>query len=122
MDERQRIAAQIHDTLAQNLADILTQLQAAQESLTNVAKHAAAERAGLTLSYMDAEVSLDVRDDGSGFDTTLLAEHGEESGFGLAAMRKRALRLAGEFTVESEPGVGTTVRVSLPAIPVGSAL
>jgi len=43
-------------------------LRTAQEALANVAKHAAATRVGLTLSYMDDEVALDVRDDGKGFD------------------------------------------------------
>ena len=43
-------------------------LRAAQEALANVGKHAGATRVGLTLSYMDHEVALDVRDDGQGFD------------------------------------------------------
>ena len=43
-------------------------LRAAQEALANVGKHARATRVGLTLSYMDHEVALDVRDDGQGFD------------------------------------------------------
>ena len=47
-------------------------LRAAQEALANVAKHAGATRVGLTLSYMDHEVALDVRDDGQGFDPGLL--------------------------------------------------
>ena len=43
-------------------------LRTAQEALANVAKHANASRAGLTLSYMGDVVTLDVRDDGVGFD------------------------------------------------------
>ena len=43
-------------------------LRAAQEALANVARHAQASRVGLTLSYMENEVALDVRDDGVGFD------------------------------------------------------
>ena len=45
----------------------LTLLRTAQEALANVAKHAAASRVGLTLSYFDDQVTLDIRDDGSGF-------------------------------------------------------
>ena len=43
-------------------------LRTAQEALANVAKHARATRVGVTLSYMEEEVALDVRDDGVGFD------------------------------------------------------
>ena len=45
----------------------MTLLRVAQEALANVAKHAGASRAGVTLSYMEDVVSLDVRDDGAGF-------------------------------------------------------
>src|SRR5699024_2620282 len=54
-----------------------------QESLTNVAKHAAASRVGVTLSYTGNEVLLDVRDDGRGFPTRPSAR------FGLMSMRQR---------------------------------
>ncbi|MGM1059529.1 sensor histidine kinase [Saccharothrix sp. Mg75] len=87
-------------------------LRAAQEALSNVAKHAAASRVGLTLSYMEDVVTLDVRDDGAGFDPCAAT-----GGFGLVAMRQRVSRLAGALVVESEPGGGTAVSASVPAIP-----
>ncbi|WP_240686995.1 sensor histidine kinase [Amycolatopsis suaedae] len=100
-----------------------TLLRITQEALSNVAKHAGAGRVGLTLSYMEEQVTLDVRDDGSGFDTSMLPpDGGMGGGFGIAGMRHRAQRLAGTLTVEAEPGGGTAVSVNLPAIPVGSAL
>jgi signal transduction histidine kinase len=200
-DERQRLAREIHDTLAQSLAGIVTQLQAAgespsaervsratelarsalaearrsvldlapsplaehaalpdavaevvsgwgrhhetkadlvvtgdpvrlhpeveaavvrivQESLTNVAKHAAATRVGVTLTYDEEHLLLDVRDDGVGFDPA--SSPGPES-FGLRAMRQRAARLAGSLEVESEPEQGATVTVRLPALREGAA-
>src|SRR6202000_291970 len=63
-------------------------LRAAQEALANVARHAHATRVGLTISYMENEVALDVRDDGVGFDVTRpgAAQPGQD-GFGLVAMR-----------------------------------
>jgi signal transduction histidine kinase len=97
----------------------VTLLRVAQEALANVAKHAAASHAWVTLSYMEDVVSLDVRDDGAGF-----AQPGERNGgggFGLIAMRQRVNRLAGTLEIESEPGAGTAVSASLPAIPLGSA-
>ncbi|WP_433272884.1 sensor histidine kinase [Actinosynnema sp. CS-041913] len=91
-------------------------LRMAQEALSNVAKHASASRVGLTLSYMEDVVTLDVRDDGTGFDTCR-----ETNGYGLVGMRQRVSRLAGSLAVESEPGGGTAVSASVPAIPAGVA-
>lgn len=97
-------------------------LRTTQEALANVAKHASASRVGLTLSYMEDVVTLDVRDDGVGFDPATTAACDEaESGFGLTAMRQRMRRLTGRLHVESEPGGGTAISASVPAVPVGGA-
>jgi signal transduction histidine kinase len=100
----------------------VTLLRVAQEALANVAKHAGASRAGVTLSYMEDVVSLDVRDDGAGF-VLPTAPNGSLAGggFGLIAMRQRVSRLAGQLEIESEPGAGTAVSASLPAIPLGES-
>jgi len=96
----------------------LALLRTAQEALANVAKHAGARRVGLTLSYFDDQVSLDIRDDGRGF--TPRSGHrpppGQPpmGGYGLTAMRERIEGQAGSLTVESEPGAGTTISASLP--------
>ena len=89
-------------------------LRTAQEALANVARHAQASRVGVTLSYMEHEVALDVRDDGHGFDLTQpcaaaspdasRAQNPHAGGFGLVAMRQRIESLAGTLQVESEPG------------------
>ncbi len=88
----------------------------AQEALANVGKHARATRVGLTLSYMDDVVVLDVRDDGRGFDPGEVRPSAD-SGFGLTAMETRVARVAGTLTVESAPGEGTALSASVPAIP-----
>jgi signal transduction histidine kinase len=95
----------------------VTVLRVAQEALANVAKHSRASRAGVTLSYMEDVVTLDVRDDGVGF----AGAPAGEGGFGLIAMRQRVNRLAGQLEIESEPGAGTAVSASLPAIPLGGS-
>ncbi len=87
-------------------------LRAAQEALANVARHARASRVGLTISYMENEVALDVRDDGIGFDPALPG-----AGFGLVAMRQRIAALAGTLQVESEPGGGTAISACVPTVP-----
>jgi len=99
----------------------VTLLRVAQEALANVAKHARASRAGVTLSYMEDVVTVDVRDDGTGFTAPQPTANGRsatDGGFGLIAMRQRVTRLAGQLEIESEPGAGTAVSASLPAIPL----
>jgi signal transduction histidine kinase len=89
-------------------------LRSAQEALANVAKHAgAATRVGLTLSYMDQQVALDVRDDGRGFDASTPTHR--DGGFGLVAMRQRIEALGGTLQIESEVGGGTGISACLPA-------
>ncbi|MEU2241303.1 sensor histidine kinase [Streptomyces sp. NPDC033754] len=92
-------------------------LRIAQSALANTVRHASASRAEITLSFMDASVTLDVVDDGKGFEPGSVRQS-REGGFGLPAMRSRAESLGGTFTVESAPGQGTAVAVSLP-LPAG---
>jgi signal transduction histidine kinase len=94
----------------------VTLLRTAQEALANVAKHAGASRVGLTLSYLADLVTIDIRDDGVGFDPDGVRRDGD-GGFGLTVMRQRVGRLAGTLAIESEPGAGTAVFAGVPAIP-----
>ena len=95
-------------------------LRTAQEALANVAKHAHANRVGLTLSYMEDQVTLDVRDDGVGFATVNgvgpARPRDDGGGFGLTAMRQRVEGVAGRLAIESEPDGGTAISASVPAI------
>jgi signal transduction histidine kinase len=95
----------------------VTLFRVAQEALANVGKHADAGRAGLTLSYMDDVVVLDVRDDGRGFVPDAMPAAVDGSGFGLLAMEQRVRRVAGTFSVESAPREGAALSASVPAIP-----
>ncbi|GIF66798.1 histidine kinase [Asanoa ishikariensis] len=91
----------------------LALLRTAQEALANVAAHAGARRVGLTLSYLDESVALDVRDDGCGFDPALPPV--SAGGYGLVAMRQRIEGLSGTLQVESEPRSGTAISAAVPA-------
>jgi signal transduction histidine kinase len=95
----------------------VTLLRSAQEGLANVAKHAGASRVGLTLSFMDGSISLDICDDGAGFDP---AETIQAASFGLAAMRQRVEHVNGVMHIESEAGEGTAISVRIPAVLIGS--
>jgi signal transduction histidine kinase len=99
----------------------VTLLRTAQEALANIAKHAKASRVALTLSYMEDLVTLDVRDDGAGFDPASARAGTRDGGFGLTGMRERVRRIAGTLEVESEPGAGTAVSACVPAILAGDA-
>ena len=83
-------------------------LRIAQEALANVRKHAKARHATLTLSYLGDMVLMDIQDDGVGLQAPI------SGSFGLRSMRERVEALGGQMTVESEPGLGTTLAFSLP--------
>jgi two-component system sensor histidine kinase UhpB len=86
--------------------------RAAQEALANVAKHAQARNVTVQLFASDEEVSLEISDDGVGFDTGLLAS---APGFGLRALLERARGLGGWAEVSSGADGGTTLMFSAPA-------
>lgn len=83
--------------------------RAAQEALSNVAKHATASRVHLTLTYLHDALLLDVADNGTGFDPAAPAH-----GYGLVGMRQRLAAVGGSLTVESTPGGGTTLNAAVP--------
>jgi len=92
----------------------VTLLRVTQEALANAARHAHAGRVAVTLSYMDGEAALDVRDDGDGFAPTADGL-GPNGGLGLRGMRERVEALGGRLAVESAPGQGTTIAVTVPS-------
>jgi signal transduction histidine kinase len=103
------------DVVGLSMALETTLLRIAQSSLANVAQHAGADRAEVTLSYMSDEVALDIVDDGRGFTVTDVAAHRTDS-FGLVAIRQRVEQLGGSFVLESAPGQGTAVAVTFPLV------
>lgn len=96
----------------------VTLLRAAQASLANVWLHAKAETAVVSLAFLGSEVTLDVYDDGSGFELEKLADtvagRADGSGFGLRSLRERVEVQGGSMSIESAPGDGTVVAVRLP--------
>ena len=89
-------------------------LRTARGALANVLEHAQARRATVTLTFQATSLTLDVRDDGQGFDPEAAGRSGPDRGRGLAGIRSRVRALGGELVVESAPGEGTAVAVSLP--------
>ena len=85
-----------------------------QEALANVAKYARAQKATVTLETSQG-ISLTVADDGCGFDPTISQQPSRDHGWGLMIMRERAAAVGARLAVESAPGRGTHVIVTLPA-------
>jgi signal transduction histidine kinase len=85
-------------------------LRTAQEAIANIRRHSGAARFAVRLDYDDPErIGLEVSDDGQGFDPDRAA-----SGFGLVGAQSRAADLGSELLVDTAPGSGTTLRVSVP--------
>jgi signal transduction histidine kinase len=90
-------------------------LRLANEALVNVARHAQAGHANLTLYYSTEALMLTVEDNGSGFDVEAASR--EKGHFGLMGMRERASVVDGDLEIVSRQGVGTTVRLRVPLHP-----
>jgi signal transduction histidine kinase len=88
----------------------------AQEALNNVAKHARASRAAVSLRCTPGSVRLEVTDDGCGFDAAALPLEA----MGLRIMQERAAGIEAAFEIESQPGQGTRLRVDWPG-PLGGS-
>jgi signal transduction histidine kinase len=100
LEDSERLPPEVESTL----------YRVVQEALTNVGKHAAATRLEIELLMKDDTVSLEVRDDGRGFDPAAPG-----GGFGLVGIRERVTLVGGEVTILSTPGDGTIIRAAIPA-------
>jgi two-component system sensor histidine kinase UhpB len=84
----------------------------AQEALNNVAKHANAKRVAITVSAEDGHMSVEIRDDGTGFDAA--AAEARASRWGMTTMRERAEAAGGRLEIASTRGTGTVLRATVP--------
>ncbi|MBE7434584.1 MAG: PAS domain S-box protein [Anaerolineales bacterium] len=81
-----------------------------QEAMQNIAKHSHATKAEVRLHQKDSYLVLEIHDNGMGFDPG--REH--PGHLGLQSMQERVAQIGGTFTVVSQPGIGTTISVSIP--------
>jgi two-component system sensor histidine kinase UhpB len=81
----------------------------AQEAIGNAIRHSGAARIRVTLVRTSEQVTLEVGDDGSGF-----TFDEARSGLGLGGMKERAMLVGGDVVIESRPGSGTTIRLTVP--------
>ncbi|GHO46955.1 hypothetical protein KSX_51180 [Ktedonospora formicarum] len=94
----------------------LTLYRVAQEAFTNIQKHAHAEKIEVMLQFDKQEARLQICDNGWGFNPELVQRKVAEStsGYGLQGMRERIALVSGHFHLDSSPGHGTHLLVTLP--------
>ncbi|MFW5985484.1 MAG: sensor histidine kinase [Halanaerobiaceae bacterium] len=81
-----------------------------QESLNNIQNHARASWGRVVLEYAEKYINIMIEDDGRGFEM----EEVENDRFGLVSMRERCELLEGKFEIQSKPGMGTKIKISIP--------
>jgi signal transduction histidine kinase len=82
-----------------------------QETLTNVARHAHARHVDVEVCFAEGRIQLGIRDDGCGFDLTASRK---SNSFGLVGLRERAYLIGGDLLLESAPGKGTSIELTIP--------
>jgi signal transduction histidine kinase len=88
-------------------------LRVVQEALNNVHKHAHAEQAWINLNCTNGNLILEIRDNGTGF--SMRRTNGKNRPiYGLAIMQERSESIGATFDIDTRPGYGTSIRVSLP--------
>jgi signal transduction histidine kinase len=88
-------------------------LRMAQEAITNAVRHAAAQTISVRIEFRAQEVTLSIADDGRGFDPAAALANGLGH-FGLRGLRGRAGKIAGEVRIDSAPGRGSSISVTVP--------
>jgi len=91
-----------------------TLFRAAQEALTNVARHAQAKYVRIELRCERGKAILRVEDDGIGFDTAGILDRETHTGWGLIGIQERVSLVNGDMTIHSEIAKGTTLIVDIP--------
>ena len=82
-----------------------------QEALVNIARHADAKNVITVFEISDHQASLSINDDGKGFDSSV-----KKKTLGLLGMKERAQMVGGMFTINSKPGKGTAVFITVPLL------
>ncbi len=117
LDTDTTVTVHVHGAPQAMPADVSTALlRSVRGALANIVEHAAASEASVSLTYQPDSVSLDVRDNGIGFNANTIAPN-PTRGRGLAGIRSRAQHFNGQLAIESTPGEGTTIALSIPITP-----
>lgn len=111
-----RVTLKISAGIEQSNAMIRTVLyRVAQEALTNVARHAKASQAKVSIHCLDGIIRMEITDNGQGFEMDGILGANKSRRLGLLGMRERVEMVGGTFCIESVPGNATTIRVEIPS-------
>jgi len=111
-----RVRLQVSSGIEQSNSSIRTALyRVAQEALTNVARHAKASHAEVSIHCLDGAIRMEITDNGTGFEVDGMSSAKKRNRLGLLGMRERVEMVGGTFCVKSAPGKATTIRVEIPA-------
>jgi len=111
ISRRSEMEVEVHsENVSEDLGDEtkVTIYRLVQEALNNAATHASARNAKVTIVQTSDKISVEITDDGHGFDPD------RHRGMGILGMEERVRRTGGSFTIESAPGKGATVKAALP--------
>ena len=98
--------------LPPNLETILFRIT--QEALTNVARHSQATQSWIEMNYQNGQITLQIRDDGQGFDAAGILQADKRVGWGLIGIQERVQAVNGDVMIESEVGHGTRLTITVP--------
>ncbi len=107
----QVIGEDIDPRLPQKVEIVLFRI--VQEALTNVIKHAQANRVHVIVKSFNNCIRLKIKDDGLGFDPSILNSASQEPHWGILTMQERAASVGGSLTIQSAPGKGTSVSIKI---------
>lgn len=106
------VSSDIPEDLGSEFA--ITIFRIVQEALTNIEKHAQAKSAQVDVSMSEGQISIDITDDGVGYEGAVTGPSAEGSHLGLLGMRERAQMFGGTFSIAGASGGGTAIHATLP--------
>ncbi|MDK4257563.1 sensor histidine kinase [Corynebacterium propinquum] len=109
---RANFSGDMHRRLPESVVTAV--VRCVQEALNNVAKHAHADHAVVSVAVLGDELTVDIFDDGRGFDPAQAPQQKSSHGYGLGGIQQRIAALSGTVNIESTPGEGTVVAARIP--------
>lgn len=107
-----KVNSDLKEDLGQEFS--ITVFRIVQEALTNIQKHAQASSANVDVHLVGDAITIDIADDGIGYEGSVTGPSSEGSHLGLLGMRERARMFGGTFSVSGQSGTGTRIHATLP--------